>query len=62
MENLTVRYINLDFFFLKAKNGEPLMVFQQGSDVRSTCLGKSSLLATQRSALEGIQGETLESG
>lgn len=61
MENLTVRYINLDFF-LKGKKRETINGFQQGSDVRSTCLGKSSLLATQRSVLEGIQGETLESG
>lgn len=61
MENLTVRYINLDFF-LKGKKRETINGFQQESDVRSTCLGKSSLLATQRSVLEGIQGETLESG
>lgn len=57
MENLTVRYINLDFF-LKAKNEKLLMVFQQRSHMIKACLGKTSLLASQRSVLEGVQGET----
>lgn len=48
MKNLTVRYVNLDFFS-KVKDEKALMAFQQKINVIKACLGKTSLLASQRS-------------
>ena len=48
MKNLTVRYVNLDFF-LKAKDDKALIAFQQKSNVIKACLGKTSLLASEKS-------------
>ena len=52
MENLTVRCVNLDFF-LKAKDGKALMVFQQKSNVIKAYVGRTSLLTSQRSGSTG---------